>query len=182
MFGHQPWLPVDLAFSLPVREQQNKSHFQYVKNLKSHLEESYKTTMWSAANVAERNKTQFDKPVTTSTLDIGDQVLVRNIRIRGKHKLGDKWEQTVYVVVKQAGDLPVYTVRPESGNSPSRTLHLLLPCGFLFATKEGRDRTLIKTMKEQMILRMRKTLSLSTGLRTDQCQWTPHSLSGEMFR
>lgn len=138
MFGRQPRLPVDLAFGLPVREQQTKSHSQYVKDLKSHLEESYKIATRSAAKVAERNKTRFDKHVTASTLDIGDRVLVRNIRIRGKHKLADKWEQTIYVVVKRAGDLPVYTIKPESRDGPIRTLHrdLLLPCGFLSAAKE----------------------------------------------
>lgn len=138
MFGRQPRLPVDLAFGLPVREGKHKSHSQYVQNLKSHLEESYKIATRSAAKVAERNKTRFDKRVSPSALDIGDRVLVRNVRIRGKHKLADRWESTIHVVVKRAGDLPVYTVRPENKESPLRTLHrdLLLPCGFLSATKE----------------------------------------------
>ena len=37
------------------------------------------------------------------------------------------------VVVKRAGELPVYTVKPEGKDGPLRTLHrdLLLPCGFL---------------------------------------------------
>ncbi len=36
-------------------------------------------------------------------------------------------------MIKKAGDLPVYTVQPESKDGPLRTLHrdLLLPCGFL---------------------------------------------------
>lgn len=87
--------------------------------------------------MAEKNKTRFDQRVTPSALDIGDRVLVKNVRIRGKHKLADKWESTVHVVVKRA-DLPVYTVKPETGEGPWRTLHrdLLLPCGFLPATTE----------------------------------------------
>ncbi|KAJ8356812.1 hypothetical protein SKAU_G00196060 [Synaphobranchus kaupii] len=66
------------------------------------------------------------------------QTVARNVRIRGKHKLADKWEQDVHVVVQRAGDLPVYTVRPETKEGPLRTLHrdLLLPCGFLPVTKE----------------------------------------------
>ncbi len=69
--------------------------------------------------------------MTNSSLEVNDRVLVRNVRLRGKHKLADKWESEVYVVVKRAGDLPVYTVRP------LRTLHrdLLLPCGFLPASE-----------------------------------------------
>ncbi|KAI3364957.1 hypothetical protein L3Q82_001123 [Scortum barcoo] len=139
MFGRQPRLSVDLAFGLPVKKEQQKSHSQYVKNLKSHLEESYKIATSSAAKVAEKNKTRFDKHVTPSALDIGDRVLVRNVRICVKHKLADKWEPTVHVAVRKTGDLPVYTVKPETGEGPWRTLirDLLLPCGFLpVATEE----------------------------------------------
>lgn len=58
---------------------------------------------------------------------------MRNVRIRGKHKLADKWESDVHIMVKRAGGLPVYTVKPEGKDGPLRTLHrdLLLPCGFL---------------------------------------------------
>lgn len=138
MFGRQPHLPVDVAFGLPVKEGQQKSHLQYVKNLRSHLEESYKIATKSAAKVAEKNKTSFDKRITPSVLDIGYRALVKNVRIRGKHKLADKWESTVHVVVKRASDLLIYTVKPETGEGPLRTLHrdLLLPCGFLPKTTE----------------------------------------------
>lgn len=39
--------------------------------------------------------------------------------------------------MKRAGDLPVYTVKPETKDGPMRTLHrdFLLPCGFLPATE-----------------------------------------------
>lgn len=132
MFGRQPRLPVDLAFGLPVHHQPG-SHSQYVQNLRSHLETSYRVASENAKKVADRNKTRFDKRVVESTLKEGDRVLVRNIRLRGKHKLADKWETDVYIVLRQSGDVPVYVVRPENGKGPQRTLHhdLLLPCGFL---------------------------------------------------
>ncbi|XP_035996669.1 pollen-specific leucine-rich repeat extensin-like protein 2 [Fundulus heteroclitus] len=80
-----------------------------------------------------RNKTFFDRHITTSELAVGDRVLVRNVRLRGKHKLADKWEPDIYVVVKRAGNLPVYTVKPENQDKPLRTLHrdLLLPCNYI---------------------------------------------------
>lgn len=133
MFGRQPRLPIDLAFNVPLNRHQHKSHSKYVQTLKNHLQESYQLATKNAAKTAERNKIRFDKHVTESTLDDGDRVLVRNVRLRGKHKLADKWEGTVYVVVNRKADLPVYTVRPENQDGPLRTLHrdLLLPCGFL---------------------------------------------------
>lgn len=135
MFGRQPRLPVDLAFGLPVNHQPG-SHSQYVRNLKSQLEDSYKVATENAEKTANRNKARFDKHVVDSTLKEGDRVLVRNVRLRGKHKLADRWESDVYVVLRQSGDVPVYVVRPETRDGPQRTLHrdLLLPCGFLPVT------------------------------------------------
>lgn len=85
MFGRQPRLPVDLAFGLPINNLQ-QSHSQYVKNLKSQLEESYQVATCNALKMADRNKTRFDKRITESTLEVGDHVLVRNVRLRGKCK------------------------------------------------------------------------------------------------
>lgn len=132
MFGRQPRLPVDLAFGLPVNHQPG-SHSQYVRNLKSQLEDSYRVATENAKKTASRNKARFDKHVVDSTLEEGDRVLVRNVHLRGKHKLADRWESDVYVVLRQAGDVPVYVVKPETRDGPQRTLHrdLLLPCGFL---------------------------------------------------
>lgn len=133
MFGRQPRLPIDIAFGLPVKKDQGMSHSQYVRNLKGYLTESYQLASANAKKIAEKNKRRFDLRVRESTLDIGDRVLVRNLRFRGKHKLADRWESTVYVVQKKAGDVPVYTICPEGQEGPTRTLHrdLLLPCGFL---------------------------------------------------
>ncbi|KAK7906795.1 hypothetical protein WMY93_015407 [Mugilogobius chulae] len=133
LFGRSPRLPVDLAFGLPVRESASPSHSQYVKSLKERLEECYKLASQNAQKSAQKNKSRFDQRVKPASLEAGDRVLVRNVRIRGKHKLEDKWEQDVYVVVQRAGDLPVYIVKPETRDGPTRTLHrdLLLPCGFL---------------------------------------------------
>ncbi|XP_057179298.1 uncharacterized protein LOC130547386 [Triplophysa rosa] len=140
MFGRQPRLPVDLAFKLPAPEGQHSSHSEYVQNLKSRLKESYKIAMDKAARIAHKNKMRFDKHVTASDLEAGDRVLVRNVRVRGKHKISDKWEYAVHVVVRRAGTLPVYTVKPENRDGPLRTLHrdLLLPCGYL-PVEESRD-------------------------------------------
>lgn len=51
MFGRQPRLPVDLAFGLPVTEKKSTSHSQYVEQLKSHLEDSYKIAVGNAEKV-----------------------------------------------------------------------------------------------------------------------------------
>uniref|UniRef100_A0A3B3BNF8 Gypsy retrotransposon integrase-like protein 1 n=1 Tax=Oryzias melastigma TaxID=30732 RepID=A0A3B3BNF8_ORYME len=138
MFGRQPRLPIDLAFGLPLLEDRSPSYSEYVQKLTSHLEENRRVTIENAAKSMKRNKERFDRHILAAELDVGERVLVRNVRQRGKHKLADKWESTVYIVVEKSDQLPVYTVRPEHQDKPLRTLHrdLLLPCGFLSNTPE----------------------------------------------
>lgn len=71
-----------------------------------------------------------------SALEEGDHVLVRNLCLRNKHKLADKWESTIYRALKRMGDSPVYMVQPIDGST--RTLHRdhLLPCGYLSEEEE----------------------------------------------
>uniref|UniRef100_A0A3B1KCG7 Gypsy retrotransposon integrase-like protein 1 n=1 Tax=Astyanax mexicanus TaxID=7994 RepID=A0A3B1KCG7_ASTMX len=154
MFGRKPRLPIDLAFDVSLSQQKGTSHSQYVKHLKTQLEESYKLAMGNAAKMAEKNKTRFDKKVTESILDKDDRVLVRNVKLRGKHKLADKWESTVHVVVQRAGELPVYTVRPENKEGPLRTLHrdLLRPCNFLSVAEEDSPKAKVRRPRTRTVL------------------------------
>ncbi len=148
MFGRQPRLPVDIAFGLPVKDGNTPSHSQYVKNLKARLEHSYKIAIQNARKVAEKNKKRFDKVIRESTLEIGDRVLVRNLHLRNKHKLADRWESTIYIVTRRMGDLPVYSVKPEIADELVRTLHRdhLLPCGFL-AEMEDKENIVVPVKK-----------------------------------
>ncbi|KAM3849152.1 obscurin-like [Diretmus argenteus] len=68
MFGRQPRLPVDLAFGLPVQGGKHTSHSEYVQNLKSRLEESYKMAMENAAKIAHKNKTRIQSILNLQTI------------------------------------------------------------------------------------------------------------------
>ena len=64
-------------------------------------------------------------------MEIGDKVLVRQKAFKKKHKIQDKWEEDVYVVVAQPNDnFPVFIVLNEISKR-SRTLHrnMLFPLG-----------------------------------------------------
>ncbi|KAG1953594.1 interleukin-1 receptor accessory protein-like 1-A [Pimephales promelas] len=171
MFGRQPRLPVDLAFGLPVNHQPG-SHSQYVRNLKSQLQDSYRAATETAKKTAYRNKARFDKHVVNSTLEEGDRVLVRNVRLRGKHKLADRWESGVYVVLKRSEGVPVYTVKPEIGEGPQRTLHrdLLLPCGFLPMTQVEDEADMTKTLRKETYQTLRKETYQTLRKETYQTQ------------
>lgn len=79
---------------------------------------SYKVATENAKKTANRNKARFDKHVD-SILKEGDRVLVRNVRLRGKHKLADRWESEVYVVLRQSGaDTAKAAKRPRTWQYP----------------------------------------------------------------
>lgn len=108
MFGRQPRLPLDIAFGL-LNDEPCHSHSKYVTPLKSRLEKSYKLALENSRKVAKQSKKRFDRNVVVSVLEVGERVLVRNVQLRGKQKLSDKWEPTVYIVLKKVQNVPVYT-------------------------------------------------------------------------
>ena len=62
-------------------------------------------------------------------------MLVRvKTEFQGKHKLADRWEPKVHIVVRKVNkDIPVYEIRPERSSGRNCTLHryMLLPCNHL---------------------------------------------------
>ena len=87
-----------------------------------------------AKKSADMGKQHYDKKFRHTALRERDRVLVRNMTERGgPGTLRPYWEQEIYVVPHKRKDMPVYDVKPESGNGRTRVLqrNLLLPCSFL---------------------------------------------------
>ena len=98
------------------------------------MKEAYNLTSAQAKKSADMGKRQYDKKVRHMALCEGDRVLVRNMtELGGPGKLRSYWEREIYVVTQKRKDMPVYEVKPESGNGRTRVLYqnLLLPCSFL---------------------------------------------------
>lgn len=123
MFGRQPNLPLDVAFGLNPEGQSKITHSDYVKMLKENLQESYKLALEHSERNTLKNKERYDLKVRETILEEGDHVLVKNAGVHGKHKIADRWSQTVYKVVKHINDFPVYVVVPANSDGPNKTLH-----------------------------------------------------------
>ena len=167
MFGRQPRLSVDWYFG--TRREEDKTPVSvYVKELKNRLDAAYRVANENAAKTGQRNRERFNKKVKVSTLSVGDRVLVKNVSIRGKHKLANHWSPEVHVVLKQPGgpDSPVYTVRLEHGIR-ERTLHrnLLLPCGFLPMPSQPTD---LNTTRKKMRWRSNTTNAPEVRISSDR--------------
>ena len=137
MFGREPNLPIDLAFGLTseaVRQPQSK----YVQELRQRLVEAYKLASEAADTARRKQKEGYDLKARGATIELGDKVLVRVVAFDGKHKIADRWEDDVYVIIEQPNkDIHVYTVQKENGEGRRRTLHrnLLLPVGYISQRK-----------------------------------------------
>jgi len=123
MFGRTPRLPLDHHFGL-VTEAEETSYGEYVEDLRKKLEESYRMARGKMDKAQGKSKSRYDRTVRGNALEANDRVLVRKTKFEdGRHKLANKWEDKVYVVVKKLDGIPVYELRPEEGSGRSRRLH-----------------------------------------------------------
>ena len=61
---------------------------------------------------------------------VGDKVLLRLNAFKGKHKIQDHWENTIYEVVEQAfKKIPVFKIKSQGSDDGVKIVHrnLLLP-------------------------------------------------------
>ena len=131
MFGRHPRLAIDAFLGLPTESLSSPTQTEYVRKLKERLTFAYRKAQEQSKKAAARNKIKYDMNARNSILEPGDLVLVRNVGIRGKNKLADRWEHEPYLVLEQPNeDIPVYRVqRTDTRSKKTRLLHrnLLLP-------------------------------------------------------
>ena len=68
--------------------------------------------------------------VQCTKLEVGDKALIKCIAFKGKHKIQDRWESTIYEVVEHPlGKLPIFNIQSTEGDDMKvvhRNLLLLL--------------------------------------------------------
>ena len=123
MFGRNPRLPIDQQFGL-MNDEEEVSYNEYVEDLRSKLEESYEIAKKKMGYQQGKSKERYDRKIRGNQLEIGDRVLVRKTKFEeGKHKLANKWEDKVYIVVRKLNGIPVFELKPEDGKGRNRRLH-----------------------------------------------------------
>lgn len=131
MFGRRTRLPVDMIMGVTNSNNKPTTTSEWVAKHHEHMTYAYRKAREHICKAATKNKHRYDQTARDSPLLPGERVLVWDNRRQGKGKLSDRWEKLPYVVVEHMGpDLPVYKLRPEGKEGPSRILHrnLLHPC------------------------------------------------------
>ena len=174
MFGRHPRLAVDAYLGLSSPEEPTVNvREHYATKLKKRLQFAYKVASTESKKNADRHKANYDLKVWEATLDVGDRVLVRQVGLKGKHKLADRWEKIPYVVVAvpNAG-IPVYKVKKESGDSIVKTLHrnMLLPFSAISRLPDisGQSNKFVETSKTKSHSKKRSTEQVAEDSDSEQ--------------
>ncbi|XP_039543416.1 uncharacterized protein LOC120490097 [Pimephales promelas] len=131
MFGRVPRLPVDLMFQSVLRDESICDYSDYVQSLVGDLQSAMALAQKNSTAEQKHQSDQYNKRVKGLPLSVGDHVLVANKGCRGKRKLADKWEPTMYSVVASKPSLHIYKIRDRSGHEKVVHRNLLLPVNFL---------------------------------------------------
>ena len=129
MFGQKPHLLIDILFGTSIADLRGNST-TYIENLKWRIEWAYKTANEVVNKEQERNKWKYDHKVRCAKLMVGDKVLLKCNAFKGKHKIQDWLENTIYEVIEQPlAKIPVFKIQSMEGDDKMKVVHrnLLLP-------------------------------------------------------
>ena len=98
-----------------------------MSSIQERLEAAYKSANEAAKLAKKHQAKEYNTKIRGHKLNKGDFVLVKNVGLKGKHKLADKWKSERYVVIDQPNrDIPVYKVATDGGST--KVLHRNMPC------------------------------------------------------
>ena len=123
MFGRTPRLLVDVF--LGVSSEYSSS----VSEVKERLESAYRAASDASKQAGRHQAKGYNRKVRGAGLCKEDFVLVKNVGLKGKHKLANRWKTDRFVVIEHSNpDIPVFKVKGENSNDV-KTLHrnMLLP-------------------------------------------------------
>ena len=131
MFGRELNLPIDIEFGVRTPDLVATSTKNYVEKLQKRLAWDYKRAQEVNHKESKGNRRNYDRKVRCSKFEIGDKMPVRQKAFKKKHKIQDKWEEDVYVVVAQPNDNFLVFIVLNERSKRSRTLcrNMLFPLG-----------------------------------------------------
>ncbi len=131
MYGRTPRLPVDLMFESVLLNGETVDIDKYVQSLRRDLCEAMKLAQSHSEKQQRRQAEMYNKRSKGQPVDIGQRVLLANKGERGKKKLADRWESTVYVVIDKNSLFNTYKLKSPSGVVKTVHRNLIMPVDFL---------------------------------------------------
>ena len=132
MFGRTPRLPVDVIFATVLHDPYAIAYDQYVQSFRSVLIEAMTTAQMVATKQLKRHTNLYNKRVRGAPMEVVDRVLLVNKGERGRRKLADRSENSVYLVVEINVDSHTFRIQ-NSSTGQVKTVHhnLIIPVNFV---------------------------------------------------
>lgn len=126
MFGQEPRLPIDFLLGR-VAEPAAGSVHQWVLEHQIRLQVAFEGVQDRLQVAADGRKARHDVHVNDVPLEEGQRVYLRDLSVRGRHKIHDLWSPVVYQVTRapSAGG-SVYAIAPMGNLQQVRHVHRTL--------------------------------------------------------
>ncbi len=112
MFGRKSRLPVDQYLGTNPIETEYDDVGQYIEELRERMEFVHALAQQSQDHSHSMNKYRYDQKVSEEILEPGDWVFVRNVGVKGMHKLAPTYLPEVFQVLRCVDGNPrVYEIR-----------------------------------------------------------------------
>lgn len=152
LFGRHARLPADVALGIsPPRVQASRD--DWASQHQKLLVAAYRQTQGQMLRRQEWDQHRYNQRAKALPLVPGERVLCKNFRRRARGKLGPYWLPILFVVVSQlAPDQPVYVIRQEGKDGPTRTIHRnnLRPCPGGWTSAQGRSEPVVEGAQGSM--------------------------------
>lgn len=137
-YGRIPRLPVDVMFHNVERDCDVADYDNYVLKLRENLREALSFAQVNAIASQQHQAEVYNRRVKGHDIEGRDQVLLAKKGERGRKKLADKWESTLYTVVARDPKCHTYCIK---NTTNGKVVHRnLLLCANLWPLElEGDD-------------------------------------------
>lgn len=123
MFGQEPRLPVDFLLGR-IPEPQEGSVHDWVIEHQTRLQVAFAGARERLQDMADRRKARHDQTVRDEPLGEGQLVYLRDLGVRGRHKIQDLWSPVVYQITRAPTEGGVvYTIAPVNDLSRVKNVH-----------------------------------------------------------
>lgn len=122
-------MPVDMLSGEVLYDPEVVDYDVFVQSLRKDLQEAIKAAQASASRQLRRHADLYNRKVRGAPVEVGDRVLLANKGERGKRKLADRWESTLYVVVEKDSNIHVY--KTSTGHEKTVHRNLIMQVSFL---------------------------------------------------
>ena len=126
LYGREPKLPIDGVFqeAQECHELKRKSHDQFAREWELSMRDAYDVARSNIEKLSGYNKRHYDAKAKAVDIQVGDLVLVQNMREReGKAKMRSYWEENLFKVTEVKKNVPVYTITNVRKSKDVRVVH-----------------------------------------------------------